>query len=571
MPKFRITAPDGKSYEVTAPDGATQDEVLAYAQAHYQQPEAAPKAWQPTPRSNEDLHAMAGKGTAAEDMSGLEQFGTGIAKTGRDLVLGGAQSALEGGPSGQFARWAAGKIGGDLSNPIADPLDRYVTGQITQARQADRELNNTHAGLAGNIVGNVLTAFAPGTVASKAGQLPRAAKYGLAALTGAAYGDVTPVADGESRGLNVGAGAALGVGGQKIANVLEASGAKAAAAITPELRKLYEYAKAKGINLTPAQLSDSAFVKRLSLMLDRLPFSGATARAQKQQAAGNDALAGLIGEKGVVDQNAMAHAAQKLGAKFDKVFAAGAKYDTQFLREVAMLKQQADAQLDETARRTINGWIDRIKTQAQGGNMPPRVLQGLDRAARMAATGGGDRQQIAQAFREALHENFSRNAPKAVKAEWDQARKQYAIMKTLEPVVARNPEGGIPLQQVQGAINASKAGRTRRARGNDGELGQIASVGQRMKQASSSGTAENLQAAGLGAGALANLPATLFALSGGSLGARALNSKGLAALMMRQNPGAFRQDIAPFIPGGFLGLTPMAAAANEQPAPKPKR
>lgn len=35
MAKYRITAPDGNTYEVTAPDDATQDQVLAYAQANY--------------------------------------------------------------------------------------------------------------------------------------------------------------------------------------------------------------------------------------------------------------------------------------------------------------------------------------------------------------------------------------------------------------------------------------------------------------------------------------------------------------------------------------------------------
>jgi hypothetical protein len=35
MPKYRITGPDGGTYEVTAPEGATQEQVLAYAQQNY--------------------------------------------------------------------------------------------------------------------------------------------------------------------------------------------------------------------------------------------------------------------------------------------------------------------------------------------------------------------------------------------------------------------------------------------------------------------------------------------------------------------------------------------------------
>lgn len=35
MPTYVVTAPDGKEYEVTAPEGATQEEVLRYAQANF--------------------------------------------------------------------------------------------------------------------------------------------------------------------------------------------------------------------------------------------------------------------------------------------------------------------------------------------------------------------------------------------------------------------------------------------------------------------------------------------------------------------------------------------------------
>lgn len=43
MPTYRITDPQGKSYDVTAPDGATQDEVLAYAQRSFKMA-STPKA-----------------------------------------------------------------------------------------------------------------------------------------------------------------------------------------------------------------------------------------------------------------------------------------------------------------------------------------------------------------------------------------------------------------------------------------------------------------------------------------------------------------------------------------------
>jgi hypothetical protein len=37
MPDYEITSPDGKKFVVTAPDGATQEQVLAYAQEQFAQ------------------------------------------------------------------------------------------------------------------------------------------------------------------------------------------------------------------------------------------------------------------------------------------------------------------------------------------------------------------------------------------------------------------------------------------------------------------------------------------------------------------------------------------------------
>ncbi len=43
MATFEITAPDGGVYEITAPEGATDDEVLSYAQSQYEAPQEAPQ------------------------------------------------------------------------------------------------------------------------------------------------------------------------------------------------------------------------------------------------------------------------------------------------------------------------------------------------------------------------------------------------------------------------------------------------------------------------------------------------------------------------------------------------
>lgn len=42
MPSYNITTPDGQKYKVTAPDGATQEQVLSYAQEHHESKAKAP-------------------------------------------------------------------------------------------------------------------------------------------------------------------------------------------------------------------------------------------------------------------------------------------------------------------------------------------------------------------------------------------------------------------------------------------------------------------------------------------------------------------------------------------------
>lgn len=352
--------------------------------------------------------------------------------------------------------------------------------------------------------------------------------------------------------------------GQAGADALIKSGRAAAAKVAPELRALYERAKAAGIHLTPAQLSDSEFVKRVTTQLGKLPFGGGRQIAERQQAAGNRELAKLIGQDAdAVTPRVMADAADEIGRKFDGVFANGMRYDRQFLQEVSALWQEA-AGLDAPAQNALEVLIGRLEKQAADGSLTGRTLQSLDQQARKWASGGGDRQHIVQAFRETLHEAFGRQAPPMVKATWDTARRQWAALKTLEPVVARNTEGGVPLAQVQGAVNATKAGRTARARGRDGDMGVLASIGQRTKAPTSSGSNENFWATQ----ALNPLAWPLLGAAsvGGLLTRATINNPRLAPMLMNESRGGLRQLVAPYVKPVAPALTPYfprQAAASE--------
>jgi len=59
MPKYRITSPDGKTYDVNAPEGASKEDALAYAQSHFEKTGLGERALKNLPK---DL-ASIGAGT----------------------------------------------------------------------------------------------------------------------------------------------------------------------------------------------------------------------------------------------------------------------------------------------------------------------------------------------------------------------------------------------------------------------------------------------------------------------------------------------------------------------------
>lgn len=597
MATFRITAPDGNTYEITAPDDASEEDVLSYAQQNYQ---SAAKSGPDF--SDVQTKVTTGRNTASKpaapqdrqgsmrgwmDRSGISDYLNmqSAARHALGSQLHGAADLVQTGLT-NAAEYAAENFPSSIAQGLASSARNALESDRAAMAARESEYQSARQGgfaaTAGEIAGTALPYAIGAPARAGTSLLTRLAPAGsgLARRTaaasvvggtgGAIQGGIAPVSDGDYVQQKIQQAKTGGVAGAiagPAGEIISASGTRAASAASPKLRELYQKAQAMGVQLTPAQLTDSGFVRRLSLMLDNLPLSGAPSRRAAQQDAGNRELARILGENAeTVDPVVMSQAADRIGDQFDNVFSDGMRYDQTFLRRIAELKRDANRQMDETAVRTMNNFVERIRNQSQDGKISGRTLQSLDQAARKAAVGGGDRQMIAQEFRDALHSAFDRQAPEGVKTAWDTARRQWAALKTVEPLVSRNAMGGVPLQQLQGAINSTQKGRTLRARGRDGDLGTLATIGQRIKPPSSSGTGENLQAAGMGAGAIANLPLTLATLGIGGLGGRALSSRGLADFMMRSNAGNFRRGT-----GDLLRRPVVAPAVVEQDKNKPKR
>ena len=114
MPTYRITSPDGQSFDVTAPDGASQDQVLEYAKSQWGKGDAKPAA-KAAPLADDPgfwktLPIAAGR-TVSNVLDGMTQMYLGA--RGEDSALGGLKQLNEGDnaaykPLQEARPWATG-------------------------------------------------------------------------------------------------------------------------------------------------------------------------------------------------------------------------------------------------------------------------------------------------------------------------------------------------------------------------------------------------------------------------------------------------------------------------------
>lgn len=441
-----------------------------------------------------------------------------------------------------------------VGTAVADPITglSQMTGIGSEEWRDQQERNvkaargNT-AGQVGALGGNVAMYAAPMTRLAK---MPKAAQYAGSAGIGALAGALDPVSEGESRIQNVGAGAALGLAGQGAGDALAASGKAAAAKVSPELKSLFIAARDRGIHLTPAQLSDSKFIKFLRSQLAALPGSGAAGQEARQVTAFNQQVSKAVGESEPMSREVFDKALTRLGGEFDQFTNRPLPLTNGFMKNVLRVQDEAAALGDADSARNMKAIADRIFKQGSSGTLDGRSVQSIDSALSKIQSKGGERAAYASEMRDALHEHLEKNMPRADFDAWRKTRGEYRNAMQIMGLVAK--DGEVAPGKLMGAVTANKAGKRSMARGRGGEMGQLAQIGQRMKGPATSGTGERVQAATVGAGLWANPVQTLAGLTAGRAARGITDSEYLAARLM--NPGVKRQAIAPYVPGAGLGV-----------------
>lgn len=158
MAKFRVTSPDGATYEITAPDGATEQEAVAYAQQQFGGSKAATK-----PSTVKDVAKSAATGV----VKGVQ----GLASMGESLTPGG------------MTRNILNRFGANIPSPMA-PMENAVN-QFGHKPE-------TRAGRYAEAVGEMApNALAPGGLARRAASvvLPAVAGEGAREATEALGGN----------------------------------------------------------------------------------------------------------------------------------------------------------------------------------------------------------------------------------------------------------------------------------------------------------------------------------------------------------------------------------------------
>lgn len=194
MATFTFTSPGGKSYSVEGPEGATPDQAFGVLQSQlkssgnldYYKNMSGATPVDPTADMGTGERALAGVGM------GMSRIGRGVAQAGLAAVdaVAPRQQTLSGIVAG--------------SQPTSRAQE--YQGQIDQAHYDEGALENTTAGKAGNVAGQVAalipTAFIPG-----------ANTLGGAALIGAGTGALTTEGGIKERGVAALGGAIGGAGG----------------------------------------------------------------------------------------------------------------------------------------------------------------------------------------------------------------------------------------------------------------------------------------------------------------------------------------------------------------------
>lgn len=467
-----------------------------------------------------------------------------VGDTGKESVL----SRMSG---GEVFRAGVGRSIMKNAHGLGQFLGIIPQSQIDEEQRIDAPLAHSDAGIMGDMAGQMGQMLIPGGIAGKIGQVGKfgvLGRMGLQAAAGASYAGAQAVPTGGSRLENAAAGGAAGALGEGAGSLIGAGVKRFAGGfadlLDPVKLRLAQDAAKLGIPVRAAQLSSNPLVQGMSSMANKLPFSGGAAANAAQKAAVNRAVSQTFGENTpAITSDIYSSAIKRIGGVFNDLTQRNTlAVDAPLLQKLFNVQQEAAQYGTTDAAKAVDSAIAEFtgklqKAGSDGFTMPGKAYQPLDsKLGRVANPGepGGYLRQLRNVIRDGMDASIS----PADQAAWQEARSQYANLKTVRDLIAKSDGGGISPQGLMGRVTSNGYGKEAMARGTRGDLGTIAKVssGLLKDQIPDSGTTTRLIAASLlgGGGSLAGGPvAAIPALLGGATLGRAINSNGLAQYMLK--------------------------------------
>lgn len=331
-----------------------------------------------------------------------------------------------------------------------------------------------------------------------------------------------------------GTSAAVGKGARAAGNVA----AKALPGVDPETAALAREAHGMGFRLTPDQVLGNKYAKAIGEAAGSVPLSGSNFKYN--QGVFDKQLVNMVGGTGdKLTRKTFSAAMSKSGKTIEDITSShDVPFNEDFVSKLAGHVEDAQKFQTGDVEKVVRSYVDEIEKKSQNGVLPGKAFRAINTKLKnqIRTTQNGDLRNALGGLQEDLLDQFVPTLKPEELEAYNTARRQYAVGKTLEPLVAKAPTGEVSPALLLGAVTRTQAGKSAAARGAAGDLGKLADIGQRfLKGQPSSGTAERMFAQGIpaalgglvGAGA-AGAPGAAIGLAGGLGAANLYNRMGPA-------------------------------------------
>lgn len=541
MAKYRITGPDGGTYEVTAPDGASEADVLAFAQKNYQGGAA--------PASKSGGLVQAGKDALGGLVRGAGSIGATIVDAARSL----GDSVSEATPANMRPEVTAGlkdaPRGDALRTGMDDSLRTLGANPDSLPFQAGK-LTSEVAGTAG--AGNLLARPVQMLANTRLGAGIEPIIEGVAKGLQTGGFRVGPLA-GTSAAIpvRVATGTATGAATVGLANPKDAgmgalvggvlpgavhAGGKAGAAIrnsmvpkvAPEVRQLAQRAEELGIKIPADRLVDSRPVNALAAGLNYVPFSGRAATEDAMTSQLNRALSKTFGQDSSNVTGALRKADDVLGSQFDDFLRKNTvRVDAQLMDDLAQASNQAAKELGADGAGIIAKQVDEIIAKAETGAIDGQAAYNIKRTLDRIGKRNSPEAWYALDLKSKLMDALNRSVGEQQAASFKALRQQYGNMIELQKLATNGVEGEVSVARLANVKNIRNK-----------ELQELADIAAQFVKAREGqhGAAQRAMV-GLGGAMVGGVPGVVAGAAAGRGANALLNSQGVRNMLLTDASG----------------------------------